>query len=246
MLHQTKGIIIRTVKYGETSLVVSAFTELFGVQQYMVKGVRSAKKSASFSAAQLQVGNILDMTVYHNDRNALQHIKECKQAVYYESLFADVRKNSVMLFMIEILQKCLRQPDPHPELFYFLEDILVGLDKSTNYQTANIPIFFMLHLSHFFGFRMMDNYDNVNNIIDLREGKFVSIMPIHQQILCEPYSECISLFLRSMQVKELDQIKLNRQVRFELLNACIEYYALHVQPFGVMRSLSVIRTVLEE
>jgi DNA repair protein RecO (recombination protein O) len=83
VLHQTKGIIIRTVTYGETSLVVSAFTELFGVQQYMVKGVRSAKKSAVVSASQLQVGNILDMTVYHNDRNALQHIKECKQAIYY-------------------------------------------------------------------------------------------------------------------------------------------------------------------
>ena len=99
MLHQTKGIIIRTVKYGETSLIISAFTELFGVQQYIVNGVRTSKKSSGISAMQLQVGNILDMVVYQNDRNTLQHIKECKQAVHYNDLFSNVVKNTVMLFM---------------------------------------------------------------------------------------------------------------------------------------------------
>ena len=44
MTHKTKGIVLRTVKYGETSLVVIMFTELFGIQTYMVNGVRSAKK----------------------------------------------------------------------------------------------------------------------------------------------------------------------------------------------------------
>jgi DNA repair protein RecO (recombination protein O) len=60
VIHTTKGIVIRTVKYGETSLVVSAFTELFGLQQYMVNGVRTSKRSNGISAAQLQVGNIGD------------------------------------------------------------------------------------------------------------------------------------------------------------------------------------------
>ena len=90
--HHTKGLIIRTVKYGETSLVVSVFTALFGLQQYMVKGIRTSKKSASFSASQFQVGNILDLIVYHNEKNTLQHIKECKQPFFFEYLFADVTK----------------------------------------------------------------------------------------------------------------------------------------------------------
>jgi DNA repair protein RecO (recombination protein O) len=42
MLHKTKGLVLRAVKYGETSLVVTMFTELFGVQSYMVNGVRTA------------------------------------------------------------------------------------------------------------------------------------------------------------------------------------------------------------
>ena len=119
MIHKSKGIVIRSVKYGETSLVVSIYTELFGLQQYLVNGVRTTKKNTGISANQLQVGNILDMIVYQNEKNTLQRIKECKQAVHFQNLFVDVKKNSIMLFMIEILQKCIRQPDAHPDLFFF-------------------------------------------------------------------------------------------------------------------------------
>ena len=49
-LHKTKGIVLRAVKYGETSMVVSIFTELFGLQSYLVNGVRTATKKGSGKA----------------------------------------------------------------------------------------------------------------------------------------------------------------------------------------------------
>lgn len=243
--YHTKGLIIRTVKYGETSLVVSVFTSLFGLQQYMVKGVRTSKKSASFSASQFQVGNILELVVYHNEKNTLQHIKECKQPFYFEHLFADVTKNAVLLFMIELLQKCIKEPDTAPELYDFIEDVILGLDKASPTQTANLPLFFIVHLSHFFGFRLMDNYTTEEMILDLREGQYVSKMPIHQMVITYPKSEVISQLLRVMQIDELDQIPLNKQLRNELLDACLQFYELHISPFGQMKSLPVIRTLLE-
>ena len=48
MLHNTKGIVLRVTKYGDTSVIASIYTELFGLQQYIVKGVRTiSKKGAS-------------------------------------------------------------------------------------------------------------------------------------------------------------------------------------------------------
>lgn len=44
MISKTKGIVLRSVKYGETSLIVTIFTELFGLQSYLVNGVRQASK----------------------------------------------------------------------------------------------------------------------------------------------------------------------------------------------------------
>ncbi len=100
MIHKTKVIIIRTVKYGETSLVVSAYTELFGLQQYLVNGVRSTKRSSSISANQLQVGNILEMVVYQNEKNTLQRIKECKQSFHYQNLFFELLLYSPLDFEV--------------------------------------------------------------------------------------------------------------------------------------------------
>jgi hypothetical protein len=61
MVHKTKGIILRTVKYGETSLVATIFTEQFGLQSYLVNGVRTATKKGTAKANLFQPSAILDL-----------------------------------------------------------------------------------------------------------------------------------------------------------------------------------------
>ena len=72
MTHKSKAVILRTVKYGETSLIVTMFTELFGIQSYMVKGVRSGSKSAAGKISFFQPAALLDLEVYHNPFKTLQ------------------------------------------------------------------------------------------------------------------------------------------------------------------------------
>ncbi len=246
LLSNTKGIVMRTVKYGETSLVVTAFTELFGVQSYMVNGVRSSKRSAGISIGHLQAGNLLDMTVYQHDRGTLQRIKDCKMLFHGQNLTNSITKNGVMLFVVELLQKCLKQPDPHPELFYFIEDVLQALDEASATQTANLPLFYMLHLSHFFGFRLMDNYSESCCLLDLHEGQFVPDLPMHSMYLEKNNSRLVSEMLKVMQVSELEQFELNRQVRNEIIDMLAGFYAFHVQPFGSMKSLPVLRSLWDD
>jgi DNA repair protein RecO (recombination protein O) len=102
LIHSTKGIVLRTVKYGETSVIASIFTELFGVQSYMVNGVRTSGKTSK--AHFFQPASILELQVYHNDLKNLQRIKDLKWSVLYKNIFSDITKNSVALFMVELLQ----------------------------------------------------------------------------------------------------------------------------------------------
>ena len=108
-IHKTKGIVLRTVKYGETSVIVTIFTELFGVQSYLVNGVRTSTKKGTGKANLFQPAAILDLIVYHNELKQLQRIKEFKWSVIYQHIFSDVPKNAVALFMVELLTKCLKQ-----------------------------------------------------------------------------------------------------------------------------------------
>jgi DNA repair protein RecO (recombination protein O) len=243
-LHDTKGIVLRTVKYGETSVIVSIFTELFGVQSYLVNGVRASTKKGSGKANLFQPSAILDLVVYHNDLKQLQRIREFGWDHLYQHILSDVKKNAVALYMVELLTKCLKQPEGHPDLFHFVEDAFLHLDESNETVTANFPLYYALHLPVFFGFRINDNSSEKNSFLDLQEGEFVAEAPRHSYFLEDKQAEVTSQILKTQRPDELEHIKLNHDFRRNLLFVYEKYYALHIQDFGTLKTLPVLREIL--
>lgn len=242
MIHHTKGIVLRTIKYGETSVVVNIFTELFGIQSYLVNGVRTSGKTSK--AIFFQPASILEMEVYHNELKNLQRIKEFKWNYVYKNILSDVTKNSVALYMVELLQKCLKQPENNPELFQFAEDAFMQLDGAAGAVTANFPLYFCLQLAHFFGFKLNDGYSEARPVLDLQEGTFITHTPVHSYYLDGEYSFHISQLLKALHPDELVEIKLNKATRKDILSAFQSYYAFHIQDFGIMKTLPVLHEVL--
>ena len=243
MTHKTKGIVLRSIKYGETSLVVTIFTELFGIQTYMVNGVRTSKKSSA-KANHFQPTAILDLVVYHNENKSLQRIKEFSWGVLYTKLLSDVIKNSIASYMAELIQKCLKQPEPNPDLFNFCTESFVTMDEADKIVTANFALFFTLHLTHFFGFRMADNFSSEEPVLDLQEGQFTDQQPAHPHFIDGELAALTAELLKVMQPYELEEFKLNRETRRALLLKYLDYYALHIHDFGQMKTLLVLHEVL--
>jgi DNA repair protein RecO (recombination protein O) len=242
--HKTKGLVIRTVKYGETSIIVHIFTELFGTQSYLVNGVRTSSKKNPGKINMFQPGALLDLIVYHNELSNLQRIKEYQWAVLFKELFFDVVKNSVVLFLVELLQKTIKQPEPNAELFEFLEDALMHLDDSGKDVIANYPLFISLQLPGFFGFRISNGYMPGRQILDLKEGEFVGDRPLHPYFLEGEPSYYTSELLKVQHPEELGEVKINAQIRRIMLHAYQEFFALHVPEFGTMKTLPVLQAVL--
>lgn len=244
-LHHTKGIVLRAVKYGETSVVVTIFTKLFGVQSYLVNGVRTSSKKGTGKASLFQPAAFLDMVVYHNELKQLQRIKEFKWAHLYQHILSEVKANAVALYMVELLTKCLKQPEGNSDLFHFTEDAFLHLDKCSDAVMANFPLFFALHLAVFFGFRIDDNYSDKNLFLDLQEGCFINEAPHHPHFIEGKQAEITSHLLKVMQPEELSEIKMNQDFRRNLLYAYEKFYALHLQDFGTMKTLPVLREILK-
>ncbi|WP_121352537.1 DNA repair protein RecO [Flavisolibacter nicotianae] len=244
MISKTKGIVLRSVKYGETSLIVTIFTELFGLQSYLVNGVRQSSKKGGAKATFFQPASILEVVAYHNDFNKLQRLREFKWDFLYQHVLSDVRKNAVALFMVELLGKCLKQPESNPDLFYFVEDALRHLDEATDSVTGNFPLFFALHLAVFFGFRISDEYSDEKHYLDLQEGRFTGDQPSHQFYLLDREAAAVSDILKIMQPQELEQIFLNQEMRRRITHAIEQYYAFHIPEFGTLRTLPVLREIM--
>lgn len=243
-LHKTKGIVVRTVKYGETSLIVLVYTELFGMQSYIVQGVRTVTKKGTGKANYFQPGSILDLVVYHQELKNLQRIKEFKWSYLYTEIFADVVKNCVLLYMVELLQKCIKQPESNTDLYHFIEESLQQLDKAGEKITANLPLYFSLHLAAFFGFQMSDKKGEANGVFDLQEGFFVSKHPQHVYYTEGLVAEKLNELLKVMQPHELTEVPLSQHLRRQLLEVIETYYSLHIPEFGKMKTLPVLQEVL--
>ncbi|MEO9052808.1 MAG: DNA repair protein RecO [Ginsengibacter sp.] len=242
MIYTTKGIVLRTIKYGETSVIASVFTERFGVQSYMVNNVRTSGKS--LKAHFFQPSSILDLEVYHNELKNLQRIKDLKWSSIYKSLLSDVIKNSIALYMVEVLQKALKQPEPNADLFSFCEDAFLFLDTATNGVAANFPIYFSLQLAPFLGIRLHDNYSDTSNFFDISEGKFADVNPMSEHQVDADTSCYISELLKVMHPHDLGEIKINRSIRFKILQYLEEYYTWHVPEFGSLKTLPILSAIV--
>ena len=244
MTHKTKGIVLRTTKYGETSLIVSIYTELFGIQSYLVKGVRQQSKRSSGKGIFFQPAAMLDMVVYHNEFKNLNFIREYQWDYLYTDVLSDVIKNTVATFVVEVLTHSLKQPEANPALFYLASDTFKQLDNGNSTLTANLPLYFILHLGSELGFRIQGNYCRDTPICDLYGGTFIAARPEHNYYLETTAAETTSRFLNMHFYNELEDFHLSKNLRRDLLLAYQQYMALHVNDFGEIRSLPILHEIL--
>lgn len=241
MTHKTKGIILRTLKYGETSVITTVYTELFGVQSYIVKGVRQQSKKSSGKAIYFQPAAILDMVVYHNEFKNLNYIKEYQWGYLYQHVLFDVVKNTVAMYIVEMMQRSLKQPEANPAMFYLVEDTLKQLDKGNATLTGNLPLYFTLHLCGELGFRIQGIYSNETPILDLQEGSFVSERPFHPHYIEGILAKTTSEILAVNFYNDLESIHIARSLKQELLMTYQNYFSLHIPDFGDVKSLPVLQ-----
>ena len=152
---------------------------------------------------------------------------------------------AVALFMVELLQTCVKQPEAHPDLFQFMEDALLQLDAAGALEAANYPLYFALHLAHFFGYRISDDHDGIHSVLDLREGEFVTEPPMHPDWVGGQQAELISQLLKCMHPSDLASVRLNQDMRRQLLRSVLIFYALRNADFRGLRSVPVLQEVLD-
>ncbi len=218
---------------------------MFGLQSYIVKGVRKDTKKSQPKQNYFQTGALLSMQVYQNELKHLQFIKEYQWSELYENIFFDVVRNAIATYMLEVLQRSLKQPENNPELFHFIENILITLDKCSNPLAANLPLYFMVQLGREFGFELQGKFSAHNNTLDLQEGCFCTDIPHHPYYTDGVIAEHISAVNAVNNYEVLENLKLNRDLRRQLLHVLQTYIALHVQDFGELRSAAVLQDVLE-
>ncbi len=240
MLEKTRGIFLHYINYTDSSVIARVYTEKFGQQSYIISGVRSKKSATRINVFQPLF--LLDMEVYHKDGRGLQRMKNARLAEPFSQLPYDIRKSSQAIFLAELLMKCLKEEEGNPKLFEFLYHACCLLDLA-NEGANNFLISFLFRLTRFLGVEPQAPPAGNYRYFDLISGTFKEREPVHHQYMdVETTRKFAELF--SYDFSELDKLSYRNSHRTDLLHHLIDYYKIHLDISGEIKSLDVLKEVM--
>lgn len=238
MIRKTRGIVLHTTKYGESSLVVHCYTEQFGRQTFMVKGVRKSRKQNRSNLFQPLF--ILDFEVYFKDKREIQLVKEISRAIPLNSLPFDITKSTQAIFMAEVLYRAVREEETNPMLSSFLISTIQYLDTMEE-ASPDFHIIFLFQLSRHLGFYPQNNFEGESVFFNLSSGRFKTQFGDPEIYFDREVSELWYRYMSS-DLQGIKNQKFNGAQRKLTLDNLVRYYKLHVSGMGEIRSLEILHS----
>ncbi len=230
---KSEGIVLRSLKYSETSIILDIYSKGIGLHSYIVSGVRKAK---SKSANIYNPINVINFVAY-NSENKLSRIKEGQFAYRYQKTPFDVMRSTISMYMIDLARHAIKEKEANESLYHFIKTSLIEVDSRDGAFTL-IPIQFSIQLSSYLGFGITDNHSDINTHFDLDTGQFVPMGDSQKYGLDEQKSLILSLLLKGQNPS------INKEIRNQLLDDLLTYYKLHIEGFSDLKSLQILRTIL--
>ena len=239
--YKARGIVLHTIKYGDSGLVAWVLTDVGGRLTYMVRGVRSSRGRGN-RAALLQPMFLVEFEGLESPRAEMHRFREMRAAVPLRSLPFDVRKSTVALFMAEMLYRLVREVEANSPLFDFVWGAVCALDALEEAAgVANFHLWFMVgfarHLGLFPGNEWADGW-----WFDIREGLFTPIEPRHGNCFSREAAALLGK-LMTARADEITMLALNRTARAGFMNSMLAYFGYHLDAAGDIRSVDILREV---
>ena len=138
------AIVLSLQPYSDRAHILHTYTREHGRTNYMLYGLGKKKSQALYAPLSL-----LEIAVSPSSKS-FPSLKEAHLAFVPQHLHTDMRRQTVALFIAEVLYRTLRHPMADDALFDFIATTIRLLD--TTEQPENIHIAFLIHLAAHLGF----------------------------------------------------------------------------------------------
>lgn len=241
MLVTTEGIVFHFIKYGESSVITTIYTRDFGRQSYLLNAARSRKSKNK--ASLLQPLFLIDMVAYQKQSKDLNRLKEIKSNQTYQNIAFDISKSTQAIFLAEILYKTINEQESFPEMFDFMKNALLYFDLM-NEGSANFHLYFLYRLTEYLGFLPNTTKTSFEGWFDMKKGAIVPFQPSHPLFANKEVTEYL-IELAKLKINDLDEFKISRSMRDSLLTVLLDYYQLHFDNLGEIKSMNVLKEVFQ-
>lgn len=261
-MENIKGIVLRTVRYGDTGLIIDLFTEGHGRVSLSTKITHSRRSASSF--AFWQPLSLVECQADIRPTVKLPRPKDVRIYQQYSSIPLSPVKSTIALFLAEFLAAALREEKENPYIFKYIESSLLWLDAASNPTAiANFHVVFLMRMTQFLGFYPnLDDADSLamfdaapwhrhsataapSLVFDLVAGTYTSVLPPHPHYVKADEARLMPwLFRLSFRTMHLFRMSSTQRKRcMEVLN---QYYRLHLPNFPELKSIEVLHEVFAQ
>lgn len=233
----TKAIVLNALKYSDSSLIVKCFTKDEGVKSYLLRGILKPKKKG-ITAAYFQQLTQLKIVANHNTKSTLNSLKEVHIEHPYKTIYSNIVKQTIVLFLSEVLSNTIQEEEKNEDLYRFLETAFIWLDVHD--KIANFHILFLLNLTKFLGF-YPDTTGLEKEGFHLKEGFFVNATSEKNVISGNQlyqFKKCLGINFDT-----LEKVSFSKKERQLVLQIIIRYFELHLDGFRHPKSLPILEAV---
>lgn len=228
------AIVLRTTPYSDSSVIVRLFTDDFGMQSYLINGVR--KKKAAITPAMLQPLTLVEVEAYQRENAGLQRLKELHVHPVLSQLQQSPLHGLAATLLAECFMRAVREESAHAELFNWMQQQILLLEVSERPEVACLEI--LTRLTEWLGFGPQADQYREGAWFNLNEGRF------------DAQHDMRSSYASQNTARQLGSLLLQDAFASEdapgsaYLDDLLKYYQLHLPGFGLPKSLEVVRGML--
>jgi len=254
-LVKTEGVVIRTMKMGETSKLVTFFTRELGILKVIAKGARSGKSRIGAALEPLTVSRIV---YYDRENRELQFLSQADIVEFFPNLPADLEKWGYANACAELVYRAQTSAEATAKLYPILLNTLRAMNEPASEGRAcfwgfQMKLVGVLGLAP--NLRRCLNCSTVGPTVenggrvyhfDISRGSFLCGNCSSGRSAHELSGETLHLLaeLQTLPAEKFSSFKISPLARRETENFFRAYFAFHLEEIGKLAALKFVREVV--
>jgi len=240
MYDTDNGILLKKTQYKDDKYILKIYGSQSGLNTYSIDLSRG-KKSQLYRNIIGQPMSYIEFEYLNKLTSEVKPIRELHFHYTYTSIPYDFVKQSIALFMNELLLQTLRLPQFDKNLYNFITDAIVQLDTLQVGQQL-FPLWFTFELSKQLGFGPTLPKTKSETLFDISKGTFIEAKSEPSVTLSESLSCLLLQFLGSEKPFEMN---LKKEERKNLLHTALDFYSFHGDFDTDMKSLDILHVIFD-
>ncbi len=243
-MERLRGIVLRTVKYGDSSIIVDMLTDGRGRMSVMTRRTsRPTAEGSRIPPSQLMPLSLLEFDCNIHGQGHMPHPHAITCYHTYTSLQSQPVKTTLALFIAEFLSYALKEETGNQLLYQYLEQSFKWLDTA-EHRFANFHLVLLIRLTRFIGIMPNIQRTGKNLYFDLINSEYSTTQPLHPHYLNPDETRRLPYMLH-MNYDNMHLYALSRHQRRRCLEIINEYYRLHLPGFRELQSIEILSEIFD-